>query len=381
MKRKDLSGARRIVLKIGSAVLTNAEDNTLDRGVFCRLIEMVARLRRDGRQVIIVTSGAVTLGRSLRGVPRPDRVKSLPTLQALAAIGQSMLMEQYESEFRYYGLHCAQILLTKADLEDRTRFNNTKRAIRALLEMDVIPVINENDAVTCNQLRFGDNDTLAARIAVLSRSDLLILLSDIDALYTGNPKTDPEVQRIESIEALDPKLDKFAGDSTNGVGTGGMITKIAAARMAAKMGIATCILMGKRPKFVLRLLEGDDVGSLLYPTEHKQTMHKVWLESLTVKGKIICDNGAVDAITKHGKSLLPRGILAVDGHFNEGEAVELATESGKIFAKGLVLYADADIRRIAGHHSCEIDAILGFHISDDIIHRDDLVLDKKQILA
>lgn len=373
-KRQALANAHRVVLKIGSAVLTNTADKSLDRGVFCRLIEMVSKLRAEGRDVIIVTSGAVALGRSLTGCARPDREKSLPTLQALAALGQSLLMDYYQQELRYYGLNCGQLLLTRADLEDRTRFQNARRSIEALIEMGVIPVINENDAVSCDQIRFGDNDTLSARVAVLTKADLLIIMSDIDAVYTGNPRIDPEAQRIESIDAFDEKLDLYAGDSAGDVGTGGMITKISAARMAAKMGISTLILQGKRPKFVLQALEGRDIGTLIFASEQSQTLHKVWLSSLLVKGRILCDSGASNAIVSQGKSLLPKGIIGVEGQFSEGEAVELANADGKVFAKGLVLYDDDDIRRIAGHHSSEIESIIGFHIADVIVHRDDLVL-------
>lgn len=372
--REMLAQSRRVVLKVGSAVLTRPSDKSLDRGVFCRLVEVVAELRAQQRDVVIVTSGAVALGRSLIGCERPDRQKSLPTLQALAAIGQSLLMDYYEQELRHYNLRCAQILLTRADLEDRTRFSNARRSIEALLEMGVIPVINENDAVTCDQIRFGDNDTLSARVAVLSRADLLIIMSDIDAVYTGNPKTDEHAVRIDVMDACDPHLDEYAGDSSGDVGTGGMITKISAARMAAKMGISTVVIYGKRPKYVLQVLEGKEIGTLLYASEHRQTLHKVWLESLLVKGRILCDDGAREAIVGQGRSLLPKGITGVTGKFLEGECVELASMSGDVFAKGLALYGDSDIRKIAGHHSSEIDQLLGYHVSDVIVHRDDLVL-------
>lgn len=369
-----LANAHRIVIKIGSAVLTNSSDKSLDRGVFCRLIEMIAKLRKEGRDVVIVTSGAIALGRSIMGCSRPDRAKSLPTLQALAAIGQSLLMDYYEQELRYYELHCAQILLTRADLEDRTRFQNARRSLDVLLEMGVIPIINENDAVTCDQIRFGDNDTLSARVAVLSRADLLVIMSDIDAVYTGNPKKDPNAVRIESIDAFDENLDVYAGDSTGDVGTGGMITKVSAARLAAKMGISTLILAGKRPKFVLHALKGNITGTLLFAPEHRQTMHKVWLDSLPIKGRIVCDNGACDAIAHQRRSLLPKGIVRVDGRFSEGEAVELSNTDGNVFARGLSLYNDDEIRRIAGHHSSEIEEILGFHVNDAVVHRDDMNL-------
>lgn len=372
--RTSLKNSRRIVLKVGSAVLTRSSDKALDRGVFCRLIETVAKLKADNRDVIIVTSGAVALGRSVMSCDRPDRRKSLPTLQALAAIGQSLLMDYYETELRHYGLRTAQILLTRADLEDRTRFSNARRAMEALLEMGVIPVINENDAVTCEQIRFGDNDTLSARVAVLSQADLLIIMSDIDAVYTGDPKTDPEAERIEAMDAFDSRLDAYAGDSLGDVGTGGMITKISAARMAAKMGISTLIMQGKRPKYVIKALEGSPIGTLLFASEQKHNLHKVWLESLKVRGRILCDAGACEAIARHSRSLLPRGVVGVEGKFSVGEAVELATADGRVFAKGLTHYDDTDIRKIAGHHSSEIESILGVHISDVIVRRDDLVI-------
>lgn len=374
VSRKAMRHSQRIVLKIGSAVLTRSVDKSLDRGTFCRLIEMVAHLRATGHDVVIVTSGAVALGRSVMACERPDREKSLPKLQALAAIGQSLLMDYYEQELRYYGLRGAQLLLTRADLEDRTRFTNAKRSIEAILDMGVIPIINENDAVTCDELRFGDNDTLSARVAVLCKADLLIIMSDIDAVYTGNPKTNPEAVRLESVDALDPNLDRYAGDSDGDVGTGGMITKIAAARMAAKMGISTLILHGKHPQRVIQAIEGEGVGTLLYASEPRHTLHKVWLGTLLVRGRLICDEGAKEAICKNGCSLLPKGIIRVEGRFSEGEAVELATINGNVFAKGLALYDDADICKIAGHHSSEIEARLGFHINDAVVHRDDLVI-------
>ena len=243
-----------------------------------------------------------------------------------------------------------------------------------LIKMNVIPIINENDAVSCAQIRFGDNDTLAARVAILSKADLQIIMSDIDAVYTENPKINPQAVRIDAIHAFDPKLDEYANDSISDVGTGGMTTKIAAARMAAQMGISTLILYGKRPKLVPQAIEGKSIGTLLYNTEPRQNLHKVWLTSLTANGRITCDEGAQNAITHQGKSLLPKGITAVEGHFQEGDPVELVSTQGIVFAKGIAIYDDNDIRKIAGHHSDEIEQILGFYISDVIVHRDELVL-------
>ena len=334
---------------------------------------MVAQLRAEGRDVVIVTSGAVALGRSVIGCERPDRKKSLPVLQALAAIGQSLLMDDYERELGYYHLRCAQLLLTRADLEDRTRYSNAQRTLETLIKMGVVPIINENDAVTCAQIRFGDNDTLSARVAVLCKADLLIIMSDIDAVYTGNPKIHAEAKRIDAMDAFDHRLDDYAQDSTGDVGTGGMITKVSAARIAAKMGISTLILEGKRPKLVPQAIAGACIGTLLYSNEQRQTTHKAWLSSLGTKGRIVCDDGACHAITMQGSSLLPKGVLAIDGDFEEGEAVELTDTTGHVFAKGLTQYSDKDIRRIAGHHSDDIESILGFHVSDVIVHRNDLI--------
>ena len=372
--RKDLGRAKRIVLKIGSAVLTHNADKSLDRGVFCRIIEMIADLRAEGREVIVVTSGAVALGRSVIGCPRPDRQKNLPTLQALAGIGQSLLMEYYENELNYYGLHSAQILLTRADLEDRARFSNARRTVEALLEMGVVPVVNENDAVTNDQIRFGDNDTLSARVSVMTRADLLVIMSDIDAVYTANPREDESAKRIEQIEAFDPSLDVFAKDSSSDVGTGGMITKIAAARMCAHMGIATLIMRGKSPKLLHRALSGGDIGTLLYSDEPKQTLHKTWIQSLQANGRIYCDDGATKAILSEGCSLLPKGITRVEGQFDQGEGVEIADSQGNVIARGIAVYDAKDVRKIAGHHSKDIVDILGFHILDVVVHRDDLTL-------
>ncbi len=372
--RQDLGRARRLVLKIGSAVLTHNADMSLDRGVFCRIIEMIAELREAGREVIVVTSGAVALGRSVIGCPRPDRQKNLPTLQALAGIGQSLLMEYYENELNYYGLHSAQILLTRADLEDRARFSNARRTVEALLEMGVVPIVNENDAVANDQIRFGDNDTLSARVAVMTRADLLVIMSDIDAVYTANPKEDATATRIEQIEAFDPSLDIFAKDSNSDVGTGGMITKIAAARMCARMGISTLIMRGKSPKLLQRALSGGDIGTLLYSDEPRQTLHKTWIQSLQANGRICCDDGAQRAIVSEGCSLLPKGIVRVEGEFDQGEGVEIADAQGAVFAKGIAVYDARAIRKIAGHHSKDIVDLLGFHILDVVVHRDDLTL-------
>lgn len=372
-KRLTLQDGDCIVIKVGSAVLTQASNAALDRGCFCRLVEMIATLCGQKKQVILVTSAAVALGRSLMGMEKPDRKKSLPKLQALAAVGQSLLMQYYENEFRHYGQKVAQILLTRDDLDHRTRFANAKRTLRTLLELGVVPIINENDSITTDEIRFGDNDALAARVAIMVRANLLVILSDIDAIYTADPKLDPDAQPIKQRSAMDPGLDAYIGRSKSSVGTGGMLTKLEAARMAARSGISTLILNGKDPNNLRNGLN-TEAGTLLLACEQAQSQHKLWLLSLNPHGRLYCDEGAYRAVLHEGKSLLPKGVVALDGKFQEGEAVELCTREGEPFARGIAIYSDADAARIIGQHSDEIHNIIGYHVSDTLVHRDDLVL-------
>jgi glutamate 5-kinase len=370
---RNIENYQTLVIKVGSAVLTNACNASLDRGNFCRLVEMLARLRAEHKRVVLVTSGAVALGRSLMGMEKPDRRRSLPKLQALAAIGQSLLMQYYENEFRHYGQKVAQILLTRDDLEHRTRFANAKRTLATLLELGVVPIINENDSITTDEIRFGDNDALAARVAIMVRADLLVVLSDIDAIYTADPKVEPEAKPIYECKAMDESLDSYIGQTKSSVGSGGMLTKLEAARMAALSGISTIILNGKNPDN-LRSGLNLKAGTMLMACEQAQRQHKLWLLSLNPHGRLFCDDGAYCAVYRQGKSLLPKGILRVEGNFSEGEAVELCGEDGKAFARGITHYSDADINCIKGQHSSEIHRIIGYHVSDTVVHRDDLVL-------
>lgn len=375
--RQDLKQARSLVVKIGSGVLVRDGVN-LDRGTFCRLVERIAALWGLGYRVTVVSSGAIALGRNKLGVAKPDRASALPRLQALAAVGQTRLMQLYESEFEHYGLRCGQVLFNRDDLDDRARYLNARRTLRELAKLGCVPIINENDTVTNDEIRFGDNDHLAARVASLLDVDVLVILSDVDAVYTADPRTNPGAERLDTVAAEDPALLEMAGgthDPGAGVGTGGMITKIRAAQIAARSQIPTVILNGKNPDLLCQLLAGEEgVGTLLSPSDTRQPGRKVWLERLRAKGKLLCDGGACRAVKDRGKSLLPGGVVGVEGNFLEGDAVELADADGQAFAIGLAAYPATDMRRIVGMHTDEIHATLGYRTTAAAVHRNDLVL-------
>ncbi len=374
--RPPLDNTKRIVIKIGSGVLVR-RGTRFDRGTFCRIVEQVAHLVESGLQVALVSSGAVALGLGRVGGERPDRHRELPRLQAMAAIGQTTLMQVYDTEFYHYDLRCGQILLTREDLDNRTRYLNARQTLRALWELGAVPIINENDTIATEEIQFGDNDQLAARVACLVSADLLFILSDVDALYTCDPRLDPAAHRIALVHATDPQLDDYVSDTTrrlSGVGTGGMTTKLEAARIAGRRGIPTIILSGKHPERIHAALQGEDIGTMLIPAQTQQTSRKAWIDSLRVRGQVRCDKGAVDAIRNHGKSLLPSGIVQVEGRFVEGDAIELCDANGKPFARGLAIYPAVDVLRIYGVQSGSIENILGYRLSDAIVHRDDLVI-------
>ncbi len=371
--RPALHHVQSIVIKIGSGVLVR-DGTRFDRGTFCRIVEIVAGLVESGRQVAIVSSGAVALGRGRMGQEKPDRQRSLPKLQALAAIGQSILMQHYENELAHYNLCCGQILLTRQDTDNRTRYLNARRTLRTLWDLGAVPIINENDTITTDEIRLGDNDNLAARVATLLQVDLLAIYSDVDAIFEQNPKLNPDARPIDTIDAHAPHLDHVASDTATSVGTGGMLTKIEAARIAAKRGIPTLITSGKDPNALLRALKGSRDGTLLLPSNSPHSSRKAWIAALKAQGRLICDPGAVGAVRDQGRSLLPSGVTDVQGKFDEGEALELCTADGQVFAHGLAAYPASDMRRIAGVQSSNIESILGYHASDALIHRDDLVL-------
>jgi glutamate 5-kinase len=364
--------ARRVVIKAGSAVLTS------ETGLKSEAISNIARelsfLRETGREVILVSSGAVAAGRKRLG----GRIKlsgELKVKQALAAMGQSMLMQAYEQAFGTHGQKVAQVLLTHSDLSSRDRYLNVRNTILTLFEFGVIPVINENDTVSVEELRFGDNDTLGALMANMIGADMFIILTDVDGLFTGNPLEDPEARPVYTVARINSEVEKMAGFTKSLLGTGGMQSKIRAAKMVAASGGSSFIGPGNRPNILQDLFSGDMIGTFFLPRSDKITSRKHWIAYvLKPQGFFVLDEGACRALVDRGKSLLPSGILEVSGQFGVGASVQCRAEDGRVIAVGLTNYGSEDIRKIRGRKSSEIERILGFCDSDEIIHRDNLVL-------
>lgn len=372
ISRDKLPATRRWVVKIGSALLTR-DGQGLERSMLAPWVEQMAGRRKAGTDVVLVSSGAVAEGMARMGWHR--RPKMLHELQAAAAIGQMGLVRAYEDCFQTRGLHTAQVLLTRDDLADRARYLNARSTLRTLLGLGVIPVINENDTVATDELRFGDNDTLAALVANLIEADLLILLTDQDGLFDQDPRSNPQARLITETWVDDPQLDLVAGGSVTGFGTGGMITKIRAARLAARSGTPTVIAPGRGNQVLTRIGRGDPVGTLLIPFQGPQAARKQWLAGqLQVRGRLILDAGAVRAVREKGSSLLAVGVKDVRGNFNRGEVVACIDETGREIARGLVNYDANETVRIKGKPSASFESILGYLNDQELIHRDNLVL-------
>jgi glutamate 5-kinase len=370
--RRNIPDTRRWVVKIGSALLTN-DGAGLDRAVLETWVEQMTDQRRRGHDLVLVSSGAVAQGMARMGWRR--RPTTLHELQAAAAIGQMGLIRAYEDLFARRGLHTAQVLLTRDDLANRSRYLNARSTLRTLLSLGVIPVVNENDTVATDELRFGDNDTLAALVANLIEADLLILLTDQDGLFDADPRSHANALLIGETRIDDPRLDSVAGDSASGLGRGGMITKVRAARLAARSGCATVIASGRSTETLPRIAGGAAVGTLLSPVQGPQAARKQWLAGhLSVSGRLELDAGAVRALREKGRSLLAVGVRAVYGHFNRGEVVACVDEHGREVARGLVNYDAQDTLRIKGLPSGEFERVLGYVDDPELIHRDNLVL-------
>lgn len=364
------------VVKVGSSVLVGERGDVLDRRAFCALVASVATLVRGGRHVVLVSSGAVAVGRRKLGVTKPAGGESLATKQALAAIGQPLLMHHYAVEFGFYGVQVAQVLLGRQDLSERARTLNARRTLRALGELNpMVPIINENDTVATDELKFGDNDHLAALVAQSLDADALVILSDVDAVYSSDPRRDPEAVPIAHAYADDPMLGAIAGPADAlGSGTGGMASKLRAAAIAGARGVPTVIAPGRDAEALTRLADGEALGTLLVPSGASLSARKAWIAHGAVSGGVVhVDTGARTALEADGRSLLPRGVVRVEGQFGEGDAVAVACE-GVVFAHGLVAYGSTDLARIVGARSASIATILGYHHGDAAIHRDDLVL-------
>jgi len=365
--------AKTVVLKVGSAVLTNADGLNMETvDTLCRQISF---LRASGREVILVTSGAVAAGRRRLGVEK-QLGEPLKVKQALAAVGQGILMQAYEQRFaEQHGQKVAQILLTHADLSQRDRYLNVRNTILTLFEFGVVPIINENDTVSVQELRFGDNDTLGALITNMIGADMYIMLSDVDGLYTANPSTDPMAKAIYTVAKVDSAIEAMAGNSGSALGTGGMQSKIRAAKMVAACGGSSFIGPGRNKNVLQELFSGAMLGTFFLPEQVKISGRKHWIGYvLRPAGFLDIDAGACRAIVERGKSLLPSGIVRVEGSFKVGAPVHCRCPDGRSVAAGLVNYSSADIDRIKGCKTSEMKDILGFSDSDEVIHRDNLVL-------
>ncbi len=366
-----LQQARRVVIKVGSALLADAGTGTVKRDWLQTLAADIADLRQRGQEVLLVSSGAIALGRKQLAFP-PGRLK-LDEKQAAAAVGQISLAHAWTEVLGRHDLTVAQILLTPGDTEQRRRYLNARNTMRTLLKLGAVPVINENDTVATAEIRYGDNDRLAARVAQMISADCLVLLSDVDGLYTADPTRDPNAQFIPEIRAITPEIESMAGGSSSAVGTGGMATKVVAAKIAVGAGCHMCVALGRELHPVRRILEGARC-SWFYPSASPGTMRKQWIAgTLQPAGELFVDDGAIAAL-RRGKSLLPAGVTRVAGSFQRGDALIVRDSAGKEIARGLVAYSSADAERLRGRRSSEIDALLGFHGRAEIIHRDDLVL-------
>lgn len=372
MSREKFTSARRWVVKIGSALLTD-DGKGLAREALAGWVEQMAAWVLAGNELILVSSGAVAEGMSRMGwTTRPT---TLHQLQAAAAIGQMGLVRAYETCFRTHNLHTAQVLLTHDDLTNRRRYLNARSTLRTLLKLGVVPVVNENDTVANQELRFGDNDTLAALVANLVEADLLVLLTDQQGLYDSDPRHNPDAVLIGESRVDDVRLDRVAGGSSGLLGRGGMITKIRAARLAARSGTATIIAPGVGDRILTRIAAGESVGTLLLPVQEAQAARKRWLAGhLQVRGRLVVDAGAVRVLRESGRSLLAVGVKQVIGQFSRGEVVACVDEQGREVARGLVNYSSVDSDRIKGVASGRIQEILGYVDEEELIHRDNLVL-------
>jgi len=372
MRDQIVKDAKRLVLKVGSRLVAS-KGSGLNTERIDRLASELAVLKAQGREIVMVSSGAIVCGIEKLGLP--EYPKSLPHKQAAAAVGQSRLMWAYEKAFEKVDQKVAQVLLTREDLANRARFLNSRHTLTALLEYGVVPIINENDTVAVDEIRFGDNDSLAGMVAHLVDADLLVILSDVEGLYTEDPRQHANATLIPVVTEVTAEIERRAGGTTSFEGTGGMHTKVLAAKKAATYGIATAIVSGERPGHLTALFHGDPIGTIFLPKSQKLTSRKHWIGyTVKTKGRLTLDDGAVEALTRKGKSLLPSGITAVDGDFDSGDAVVCVDKSGREFAKGLVNYSSEAIAKIKGLKTSEIQKTLGYKDYDEVIHRDNLVM-------
>ena len=369
-----LRDARRIVVKVGSSLVTN-EGRGLDEvaiGEWCRQLSLLVH---DGREVIMVSSGAIAEGMKRLGWSR--RPHEIHELQAAAAVGQMGLAQMYETKLRENGLGSAQVLLTHADLADRERYLNARSTLLTLLKLGVVPVINENDTVVNDEIKFGDNDTLGALVANLVEADALIILTDQNGLYTADPRKHSDALLVHDAKAGDPALEAMAGGEGSNLGRGGMLTKILAAKRAAGSGASTVIAWGREPNVLLRLARSEPIGTLLVAQTQKTQARKQWIaDHLQLSGSVTVDGGAVKKLQDDGSSLLPIGVTAVDGDFARGDVIAIRNAQGTEIARGLTNYASAEARLICRKPSSEFESLLGYVAEPELVHRDNLVLSR-----
>ena len=376
MNRKDIiKKTRRIVIKIGSAVLAGEGHDGVDESVFSHRAKDVSSIK-DKREMVIVSSGAIAIGMKRLGLK--EKVKSIPEKQAVAAIGQGSLMALYEKVFSPLKIRVAQVLLTHDDLSDRHRFLNAKNTLQTLLEYNAIPIINENDTVAVDEIKFGDNDNLSALVTNLVEADLLVILTDINGLYNKDPKINKDAELIPVVDDID-KFVSAAGRTSGIYGTGGMQTKLEAAKKAAHFGVPTIVANGRERNILKKIFSGEDIGTLFLPMEERLTSRKHWLAfSTRPAGSLILDDGAKNALLKKGKSLLSSGITGIEGDFDSGDAVSCVSPNGKEIARGIVNYSSEEIKRIKGLKTTEIEKALGYKYFDEVIHRDNLVIQGRE---
>lgn len=369
-----VKSARRIVVKVGSSLVTN-EGRGLDETAIGQWSQQLAGLVRQGRELIMVSSGAVAEG--MKRLGWTSRPKEINELQAAAAVGQMGLVQMYESKLRECGVGSAQVLLTHADLADRERYLNARSTLLTLLHLGVVPVINENDTVVNDEIKFGDNDTLGALVANLVEADVLIILTDQKGLYTADPRRDPAAQFVHVARAGDPQLETMAGGAGSGIGKGGMITKILAAKRAAGSGASTVIAWGREHDVLQRLCDGEAIGTCLVAQTAKQQARKQWMaDHLQLRGSVVVDEGAVGKIVGEGKSLLPIGMTEVIGDFSRGDVIAVRDPMGQEIARGLANYASSEARLLCRKSSADFERLLGYAAEAEMIHRDNLVLSR-----
>ena len=376
MSSRVLQDARRIVVKVGSSLVTN-EGRGLDEAAIEEWSRQLAALVHgdDGvrRELIMVSSGAVAEG--MKRLGWTTRPKEIHELQAAAAVGQMGLVQMYETKLRDFKVGSAQVLLTHADLADRERYLNARSTLLTLLKLGVVPVINENDTVVNDEIKFGDNDTLGALVANLVDADAYVILTDQKGLYTADPRRNPDAQFVHEAQAGQPELEAMAGGAGSSVGTGGMLTKILAAKRAAGSGTSTVIAWGREPNALLRLTQGEAIGTLLVAPTHKNQARKQWIrDHLQMRGSVTIDAGAVRKLQAEGKSLLPVGMVAVEGDFSRGDVIAVRDAQGQEIARGLANYSSSEARLLCKHASSEVEQLLGYRGEPEMVHRDNMVV-------